>query len=32
MEFIFEKVNDEQFWSDRDRVKLMIDLYEKFPN
>ena len=30
VEVLFDKVCDEQFWADRDRVKLLIDLYEKY--
>jgi len=29
MEVVFDKVSDEQFWTDRVRVKLLIELYER---
>jgi len=29
MEVVFDKVSDEQFWTDRECVKLLIELYER---
>jgi len=29
MEVVFDKVSDKQFWTDRERVKLLIELYER---
>jgi len=29
MEVVFDKVSNEQFWTDRERVKLLIELYER---
>jgi len=26
---VFDKVSDEQYWTDRERVNLLIELYER---
>ena len=29
METVFERCSDEQFWGDKDRIQLLVDLYRE---